>query len=292
MSSEPGDLDFSLASLFDVRDKIALVTDGGSRTGTAIAAALLQNGAKVYVVCESEEVSLSVKELLNDKGQCEYLVSSLKSKAGCVSLCDTFKQQEHNLNILVNNSGATWGGIWEEFPDEGWDQAMASHPQIDLCIIVTGCLTGLLAQDATASDPGRIINVPVVNLDDAVDFSQEHLSLSYDANKSAVSHLTEVLSISLASKFVSLKRVRCATYSVNAILPDIEMAQISNSAGDTISEAFVPTERVESARDLAGILMFLVSSGGARITGARIEAERLGLGTTNRWWGRKRPSVD
>ncbi|KAG8681970.1 hypothetical protein FRC09_017116, partial [Ceratobasidium sp. 395] len=70
------------------------------------------------------------------------------------------------------------------------------------------------------------------------------------------------------------------------------MAQISNPAGDTISEAFDPTERADSARDLAGILMFLVSSGGARITGARIEAERLGLGTTNRWWGRKRPSVD
>ncbi|KAG8754757.1 hypothetical protein FRC12_011098 [Ceratobasidium sp. 428] len=265
MSSEPGDLDFSLASLFDVRDKIALVTDGGSRAGAAIATALLQNGAKVYVVCESEEISLSVKELLNDKGQCECIVSDLKSKVGCVSLCDTFKQLEDHLNILVNNSGATWGGNWEEFPDE-----------------VTGCLTGLLTKDATVSDPGRIINVPVVVLDDAVDSSEEHLSLSYDANKSAVSHLTTVLSISLASKFVS----------VNAILPDIEMAQISNPAGDTISEAFVPTERVESARDLAGILMFLVSSGGARITGARIEAERLGLGTTNRWWGRKRPSVD
>ncbi|KAG8681969.1 hypothetical protein FRC09_017115 [Ceratobasidium sp. 395] len=127
MSSEPGDLDFSLASLFDVRDKIALVTDGGSRTGAAIAAALLQNGAKVYVVCESEDISLSVKELLSDKGQCECIVSDLKSKAGCVSLCDTFKQLEDHLNILVNNSGATWGGNWEEFPDEGWDQAMATH---------------------------------------------------------------------------------------------------------------------------------------------------------------------
>ncbi|KAG9103736.1 hypothetical protein FRC06_008468 [Ceratobasidium sp. 370] len=157
---------------------------------------------------------------------------------------------------------------------------MASH--VKSLLYVTGCLTGLLARDATPSDPGRIINVPVVIIDGTEDPSEEQLGLSYDTSKSAVSHLTAILSTSLASKFIS----------VNAILPDIEIAQISNTAGATISEAFDATERVNSARDLAGVLMFLVSSGGARITGARIEAERLGLGTTNRWWGRKRPSVD
>lgn len=46
---DASDLDFSLANLFGVHGKVALVTEGCSGTGVATAAALVQNGAKVYI---------------------------------------------------------------------------------------------------------------------------------------------------------------------------------------------------------------------------------------------------
>ena len=44
------DVDLSVSSLFDVRGKVALVSGGGSGIGYMIASALVQNGAKVYIL--------------------------------------------------------------------------------------------------------------------------------------------------------------------------------------------------------------------------------------------------
>jgi NADP-dependent 3-hydroxy acid dehydrogenase YdfG len=49
------DKDLSIPSLFNVKDKIALVTGGGSGIGLMIAGALVQNGAKVYIASRKEK---------------------------------------------------------------------------------------------------------------------------------------------------------------------------------------------------------------------------------------------
>ncbi|KAF8602329.1 NAD(P)-binding protein, partial [Ceratobasidium sp. AG-I] len=261
----------SLSSLFGVKDKIALISEGCSAVGVAIAAALVQNGAKIYIASAMKEDLQKIQKDLNDKGpgRCEYIVADIGSKEGCVGLCDTFKQRESKLHILVNNSGATWGGEWDEFPDQGWDQAMAS--QVKSLLYMTGCLTQLLVRDANSSEPGRVVNISSVSPEETANNKEKlalrcksiHFNLYHDTNKSAVSHLTSVMAISLASKF----------QSVNAILPDVELAQIcpngTSITGATGSDDH-RTERLDSARDVAGVLLFLVSSAGARTTGARI----------------------
>jgi NAD(P)-dependent dehydrogenase (short-subunit alcohol dehydrogenase family) len=50
----------------------------------------------------------------------------LKSKTGCDALTAAFKAKESKLHILVNNSGASWGAHFDNFPEkEGWDRIMA-----------------------------------------------------------------------------------------------------------------------------------------------------------------------
>lgn len=54
---------------------------------------------------------------------CTYLFS--KSKAGCDALIAEYRKRESKLHILVNNSGATWGAPFDNFPEkEGWDRVM------------------------------------------------------------------------------------------------------------------------------------------------------------------------
>jgi hypothetical protein len=45
---------------------------------------------------------------------------------------------------------------------------------------------------------------------------------------------------------------------------------------------------LDSAQDLAGVLLFLASPAGARVTGARIESESLQTHNVARWWGRRK----
>ena len=50
----------------------------------------------------------------------------LQSKAGCDALVSEYKKRESKLHILVNNSGASWGAPFDNFPEkEGWDRVMS-----------------------------------------------------------------------------------------------------------------------------------------------------------------------
>ncbi|KAG9073705.1 hypothetical protein FRC06_011193, partial [Ceratobasidium sp. 370] len=110
--------DLSISSLFTVEGKIALVTGGGSGIGFMIASALVQNGAKVYIASRKEKQLQQARDVLNKQGpgRCEYIVADLGAKAGCDVLCDSLKQRESKLHILVNNSGANWAAPIDKFP--------------------------------------------------------------------------------------------------------------------------------------------------------------------------------
>jgi NAD(P)-dependent dehydrogenase (short-subunit alcohol dehydrogenase family) len=58
-------------------------------------------------------------------GKCEYIVADLKDKAGCQKLCDELKKRTDRLTVLINNSGASWGAPYDDFPESGWDKLMA-----------------------------------------------------------------------------------------------------------------------------------------------------------------------
>ncbi|KAG9075621.1 hypothetical protein FRC06_009981, partial [Ceratobasidium sp. 370] len=202
-------VDLTVASLFNVKDKIALVSGGGSGIGLMIAGALVQNGAKVYIASRKEKQLKEAQEALNKQGpgRCEYIVADLGSKAGCDALCDAFKKRESRLHILVNNSGATWGAPWDDFPEkEGWDRVMALN--VKSLFYMTSNLTEHLQKDATALDPGRVVNISSVASKDPVaddtGLSAKGQGLwSYNTSKAAVNHLTSTMAVTLAPKFIT-----------------------------------------------------------------------------------------
>ncbi|KAG9074709.1 hypothetical protein FS749_013697, partial [Ceratobasidium sp. UAMH 11750] len=265
-------VDLTVASLFNVKDKIALVSGGGSGIGLMIAGALVQNGAKVYIASRKEKQLKEAQEALNKQGpgRCEYIVADLGSKAGCDALCDAFKKRESKLHILVNNSGATWGASWDNFPEkEGWDRVMALN--VKSLFYMTSNLTEYLQKDATALDPGRVVNISSVASKDPIanetGLSAQGQGLwSYNTSKAAVNHLTSTMAVTLAPKFIT----------VNAICPGVYPSKMTAfgfaQAADALARSH-PMGRVGSPRDMAGLFLFLVSPGGAHITGAHIETD-------------------
>ncbi|KAG8716059.1 hypothetical protein FRC11_010252 [Ceratobasidium sp. 423] len=270
--SQHAQVDLSIGALFDVKGKIALVTGGGSGIGFMIASSLVQNGAKVYIASRKEKQLQEAQKALNEKGpgRCEYIVADLASKAGCDALCDVFKKRESKLHILVNNSGATWGASWDNFPEkEGWDRVMALN--VKSLFYMTSGLSELLQKDATALDPGRVVNISSVAGRDPIaqdtGLANKGQGLwSYNTSKAAVNHLTSTMAVTLAPKFVT----------VNAILPGVYPSKMTafgfSKAADALAKSH-PMGRVGAPTDMAGLFLFLVSPGGAHITGAHIETD-------------------
>ncbi|KAG6885367.1 hypothetical protein C0993_002697 [Termitomyces sp. T159_Od127] len=122
--------DLSASSLFNVKGKIdrdfclVLITGGGSGIGKMIAAGFAQNGAKVYIAArKAQQLKETVEEI--SRGcpiPVQWIQANVNSKAGCDALIAEFKKRESKLHVLVNNSGITWGGPYNDFPeDKGWD---------------------------------------------------------------------------------------------------------------------------------------------------------------------------
>ncbi|KAF8684520.1 KR domain [Rhizoctonia solani] len=246
MANSLGNL--SASALFSAAGQTVLITEGCSRTGIIAATTLVENGARVYIASKDEIRLQEIQEELSRRGpgSCDYIVANLEES---------------------------------RFRDSSWDLELASH--VKSLLYVTGGLTELLAKAATSSIPGRIINIPIQVLRDCrEDRAGAEQALSYDTHKSAVSHLTTVLSTSLA----------CKHLSVNAILPDIGLTKTIHINRDIISLG-EGLRYLDSVQDLAGILLFLASRVGSRVTGARIESEALQTHNITRWWGQRRAST-
>lgn len=76
--------ELQMDQVFDVKDKVALVTGGGSGIGLMITQTLAVNGAKVYIVGRTEEKLEKVVEAhgQNISGQIIPIVGDISTKDG------------------------------------------------------------------------------------------------------------------------------------------------------------------------------------------------------------------
>ncbi|KAF8839850.1 NAD(P)-binding protein [Paxillus ammoniavirescens] len=263
--------DLLVQSLFDVRGKIALVTGGGTGIGKTIASALVQNGAKVYIAARKEgQLKQAVAELnARRPGSAHYIVANLTDKAGVDALISALSVLEpaNKLHILVNNSGVSWGSPFNAVPeDKGWDNVMAVN--VKSLFYLTAGLSSWLAKDATAEDPGRVINISsTASVSPHVEglvSAEGNGTYAYNVSKAAVNHLTSILAVKLGPQKIT----------VNAICPGIFPTKMTaygfKSAGEEKIASHQPTGRFGLPSDLAGVALFLSSPASAHVTGAHI----------------------
>ncbi|KAF8638880.1 hypothetical protein AX17_001934 [Amanita inopinata Kibby_2008] len=200
--------DLKTPSLFNVKDKIVLITGGSSGIGKMIAGGFSQNGAKVYIASRKERQLKEAAAELNHKATIpvNYIVANISSKAGCDALVNEFKKREDKLHVLVNNSGITWGGQFEDFPEEkGWDNVF--NVNVKSIFYMTAGLAPLLTKDSTNQDPGRVINISstasVEPHCEGLLSSEGNGTWSYQPSKAAVNHLTSALAVKLGPEQIT-----------------------------------------------------------------------------------------
>ncbi|KAI9033441.1 hypothetical protein DFJ74DRAFT_652446 [Hyaloraphidium curvatum] len=281
---DPGD-DLSIQGLFGVRGKVALVTGGGTGIGRMIAAGLAQNGAKVYIASRKMEVVQKTADEINAQGYpgtCIALQADLSDRKSCEKLADEVKKRETVLNILVNNSGISWGGPLLDFDEKnGWDKLMAVN--VKALWYLTVALLPLLSKSSGGNvfNPGRVINVSSVGSVAVIGQEGSNLAregnaqYSYMVSKAAVNHLTRNMAPALAKHNVT----------VNAIAPGFfvsRMTAYGYEHNKSDLESRQPTGRVGGTEDMAGLVLYLCSRASAHLTGDVIAIDggaRLAGGT-------------
>ncbi|KAK7040271.1 hypothetical protein VNI00_009738 [Paramarasmius palmivorus] len=260
-----------------------------------IAGGFAQNGAKVYIASRKEsQLKEAVAELSkNATGSVHYIVGNVGSKAGCDALISEFKKRESKLHVLVNNSGITWGGSYDDFPEEkGWDNVF--NVNVKSIFYMTAGLTNLLIKDSNSYDPGRVINISsTASVEPGVEgflSAPGNGTWSYQPSKAAVNHLTSVLAVKLGPQHVTFL-YDTLLRSVNAILPGLFPSKMTAYGMTTVGEetfnSIQPTGQSElpailyhltdtvigrfgTPQDMAGLALFLASPASAHVTGVHI----------------------
>ncbi|OIK12731.1 SDR family oxidoreductase [Bacillus sp. MUM 13] len=240
--------------LFDLSGKAAIVTGGGRGLGLQIAEGFAEAGAHVVVCSRKEEACLEASESLKRLG-----IRTLAIK------CDVTNREdvEHvisktldefgAIDILVNNSGASWGAPAEEMPLDAWEKV--------LNVNVTG--TFLMSQAAgkvmLQQKYGKIINIASVA---GIKGSDPRYmdAIGYSSSKGAVIAFTKDLAVKWGPRGIY----------VNAIAPGFFPTKMSAALiekGGNAILAGTPLRKFGSNHDLKGAALFLASSASDFITG-------------------------
>lgn len=114
----------NVMKLFDLTGKTAIVTGGGRGLGQQIAEALAEAGANVVLCSRKVEACQEIAGQLAGLGvRTLALPCDITNPDDVKNVVSETISTFGTIDILVNNSGATWGAPVAEMPYEAWKKS-------------------------------------------------------------------------------------------------------------------------------------------------------------------------
>ena len=246
-------------SVFDLSDRVAIVTGGNGGVGLGLAMGLAQAGATVVITGRNRDKGAQALTQLRALGvAAEFLVIDI-TREGCHAMVKTTLEKFGRVNVLVNNAGGmSVRKRPEEYTSAEW------HSLID-----TNLTNAFHCCQAAFPEMKRQGGGKIINIGSLVSWFGVPFGAPYAASKGGVVQLTRALATAWAKDNIQ----------VNAVLPgffDTEQTKQAREQVPTMNERVLsrtPAGRWGVADDLSGIAAFLGSSGSDFITGAVIPVD-------------------
>jgi 2-deoxy-D-gluconate 3-dehydrogenase len=245
-----------MKNIFDLSDRIAIVTGGCRGLGQGMAVGLAEAGADVVLV-DREEAN-ETADMVRSLGRKALTLTADLSTIGVIppivqKTIETFGK----VDILVNNAGIIRRTPAIDFSERDWDEVMAINAK------TVFFFSQAVARDMMKRKYGKIINVASL-----LSFQGGIVVPSYAASKGAVAQVTKALANEWAQHGIN----------INAIAPGYMATDNTKALREDPARAKAILDRIPAGRwgtpkDLAGVAVFLASSASDYVNGHVLVAD-------------------
>ncbi len=242
-----------VATMFDLRDRVAVVTGGGSGLGAAIAIGYAQAGVRVVIADVNDEGAAATRALIDAQGGVATTIHlDVTDKAAVDAAADAVIASHGRVDILVNSAGSAFRSPAEDFPEDKFDFIL------DLNLKGTYLCCQAFGRKMLAQGKGSIINLGSIGA-----FIGYPWASAYLASKGGVLGVTRGLALEWRDRGVR----------VNAIGPTLMDSPLTRQAAQTTSitadfiKARMLRPRLGLPRELIGAAIFLASDAADLVTG-------------------------
>ncbi len=236
--------------MFELNDKVALVTGSARGLGQAIALKLAEAGADI-ALCDLnaewlEETAEKVKAL-GRRAEC-YGVNVAEGEsvaAGVKAIQNDFGK----IDILVNNAGITKDGLIMRMSEDDWDAVLNVNLK-GTFLCTKAVMRGMMKQRS-----GTIVNIASV-----IGLMGNAGQANYAASKGGVISFSKTVAKELASR-----NVRC-----NAVAPGFIRTAMTDALEEDVQnkmKELIPLSRFGEPEDVANVVLFLAGDASAYVTG-------------------------
>jgi gluconate 5-dehydrogenase len=245
----------TVAQLFDLSGRVALVTGAGSGLGAIFAEALAEAGASVVCVGRRlKRVQQTANRLAEDRCQSLAISADVTDEAAVAAMIAQTVERFGKLDILVNNAGTAVVGPPETISLADWQRVVDVN--------LTGAF--LCAREAAkamiaARTGGRIINI--ASILGAV-ASEPVPAAAYDATKGAVVNLTRDLAVHWAPHNILVNAIGPAYFPSEMTEAFLALPEMRREI-----ERRTPLGRIGRPEELKGAVVFFASDASSYVTG-------------------------
>jgi 3-oxoacyl-[acyl-carrier protein] reductase len=245
----------SIAEMFGLKGRVALVTGASSGLGVRFAEVLAEAGAAVALVARRADRLAAVKARIEAAGgRAIAIEADVLDRGAMTRAFDAAEAALGTVTILVNNAGVAHANRAVELPEKEWRRVVGTN--LDAVFF--------WAQEAArrmlaAGKGGAIVNIASV-----LGFGVSKGTVAYSVAKAGVIQLTKTLGLELG-----FKGIRVNAIAPGWIVTELNREYLMSEPGAAIKRE-IPVGRFGEERDLDGALLLLVSDAGRFIAGTTI----------------------
>ena len=242
--------------MFNVKNKVAIVTGASQGIGKAISEIYSEAGAHVVCLARNSEKLKELVSKISKKGNsASYISCDINNGNLIKEAFDSVIKDYKQIDILVNNAGTTKDSLLLRMKEQHWDLVMNTN------LKAAYHSTKFVLRQMMKRKYGRIINITSI-----VGLQGNTGQSNYAASKAGLIGFSQSIAKEVASRGIT----------VNCIAPGWIETEMTKDLPKDIKENIVtniPIRKTGIAEDIAYTALFLASKESKYITGQTITVD-------------------